>query len=429
MKKVKHEQVTLLRLVNGGQALGELASGKKIFVWGGLPDEDVTVRITKSKSSYAEGVVTEVHTVSPDRTEPKDAESFLSTSPWQIMSFDLEQQSKTQLIKEAFEQHKVELPATEDVFTDGQQFGYRNKVEFSWWWDNDTNQLDLAFFRRGGKGKVPVNGTSLNRPELNDLALQIRDLLRTKKVEARSLKTVLIRCNQQGDCVWQLYVKDRLRDLITAEEAEGLPAAGGEIIYSDPRSPASRITERLARFGAVQLQDNILGKTFSYAAESFFQVNIPVYEQSLKDMQKWILTAKTVDMYSGVGSIGLTIGGSNPTLVEIDEHAHREMLNNIKSQKSEAKAVLAPSEKALEYIDPEACIIVDPPRAGLHQAVVDKLLEAKPKRIIYLSCNPVTQARDVALLQTSYNITHCQGYNYFPRTPHIENLVVLELRS
>jgi 23S rRNA (uracil1939-C5)-methyltransferase len=93
-----------------------------------------------------------------------------------------------------------------------------------------------------------------------------------------------------------------------------------------------------------------------------------------------------------------------------------------------ATAVLAPSEKALDYITSESCIIVDPPRAGLHEDVIDALLEAKPERIIYLSCNPVTQARDVAHLATLYGIRAHRGYNFFPRTPHIEHLVVLDLK-
>ena len=90
------------------------------------------------------------------------------------------------------------------------------------------------------------------------------------------------------------------------------------------------------------------------------------------------------------------------------------------------KAVLAPSEAALEYITSQATIIVDPPRAGLHEDVVKKLLEAMPDRIVYLSCNPVTQARDVARLAEAYGVKSHRGYNFFPRTPHIEHLVVLD---
>jgi 23S rRNA (uracil1939-C5)-methyltransferase len=257
----------------------------------------------------------------------------------------------------------------------------------------------------------------------------MRDLLRTKTIGARSLKTLLIRCNRDGHCVWQLYVKDRLPELLTDEEAAALPAVGGEIIYSDPKSPASRITDRLRAFGETTLTDYVLDVPFTYATEGFFQVNIPVYEQALRDMRQFVGDKPTVDLYSGVGSIGLTIGNRPLTLVEIDQHAHREMERNIAglATATDVTAVLAPSEKALDYISVDATVIVDPPRAGLHQAVTDRLIEVKPQRIIYLSCNPVTQARDATLLTAGgYKIIHTQGYNFFPRTPHIENLLILE---
>jgi 23S rRNA (uracil1939-C5)-methyltransferase len=431
VKQPRIETMALQRIVGGGQTMGQLASGKKIFVWGGLPGETVKAQITKQKSSMAEGVVLDVLEPAPERIAPRDPESYLSTSPWQIMTFDAEQQHKAALIAEAFELHKITLPGSVEVWTDNKQFEYRNKVEFSWWWDNDTDQLDLAFFRRGSTGKVPVPGTSLARAEINTLAIAIRDLLRSKHVQARSLKTLLIRANQDGECAWQLYIKDRLTDVITESEAAALPARGGEIIYSDPKSPASRITERLASFGDMVLHDYVRDTPFNYATEGFFQVNIPVYEQALADMAKWIAADKpTVDMYSGVGSIGLTIGGSQVTLVEIDEYTFREMERNIVAQKrvGTARPVLAASEKALDYIDPLATLIVDPPRAGLHQAVIDRIREVLPGRIVYLSCNPVTQARDVSLLLGEYTIVMHRGYNFFPRTPHIENLVVLERR-
>ena len=541
MKRQSLETIHLDKIIGGGQALGTLADGRKCFVWGGLPGETVTVRITKKKSHFVEAVVEEVVSPSPDRIQPRDPDSYLSTSPWQIMPLEIEQAYKRQLIDDAFTLHNVTLPAAIDIYCDNVAYGYRNKVEFSWYSESvvsravsqkksglvsgpelfsDNNQeidadsdreessgdtLDLAFFRRGSKGKIVVDGTSLARPAINNLARAIRDLLRHKRVSARQLKTLLIRCDQSGGCVWQLYIKDRLPEIITDTEAAKLPAQGGEVIYSDPRSPASRITERLARFGNTILTDTILGIPFRYACEGFFQVNIPVYEQALRDMREWVpynkarqerqldqlaahdntdsqqrvisqkksgqhreskqhgssnsfsegfafpakarqerqldqLAARrpeekdvcetgepTLDLYAGVGTIGLTIGRGNVTLVEINEHAVAEMQRNIAElDRTGARAVLAPSEQALDYITGKKIVIVDPPRAGLHPDVIATLLQKLPPRIIYLSCNPVTQARDVALLQQSYQIAWHRGYNFFPRTPHIEHLVILD---
>ena len=465
MKRQPLETIHLDKIVGGGQALGTLADGRKCFVWGGLPGETVTVRITKKKSYFVEAIVEEVVSPSPDRIQPRDPDSYLSTSPWQIMPLEIEQAYKRQLIDDAFTLHGIALPAAIDIYCDNVAYGYRNKVEFSWYSEigESGDTLDLAFFRRGSKGKIVVDGTSLARPEINNLARAIRDLLRYKRVAARQLKTLLVRCDQSGSCVWQLYIKDRLPEIITADEATELPAQGGEIIYSDPRSPASRITERLAHFGNTALTDTILGVPFRYACEGFFQVNIPVYEQALRDMREWVLRDRTgqhsgqqlghhqkiirdprevaqifsevplaanqpiLDFYAGVGTIGLTIGGGNVTLVEINADAVREMQCNITElDRTDARAVLAPSEQALDYITGKELVIVDPPRVGLHSDVIATLLQQLPPRILYLSCNPVTQARDVALLQQNYHIVHHRGYNFFPRTPHIEHLIILD---
>lgn len=460
MKQPQFATLVLEKIVGGGQALGALEDGRKAFVWGGLPGEEVTIRITKKKSHFVEGIAAEIHKASPARIAPLDPDSYLSTSPWQTMNFDAEQHYKAALIEEAFELHDIVLPEPIEVYTDGRTSHYRNKVEFSWYSGthskgsdaavstehsaaektDDTTEaaisderdfLDLAFFRRGSRGKIVVDECSLLAEPMMILARAIRDLLQRKSTAARQLKTLLIRCDRQGNCVWQLYVKDEVFDAITADDAKCLPAQGGEVIYSDPRSPASRITARLASFGDVVLTDELLDTPFRYATEGFFQVNVPIYEQALRDMRPWLASevatpGSVIDLYSGVGTIGLTIGGPNCTLIEIDEHAVREMRRNIAQLHSTAETVLAPSEEALQYITADATVIVDPPRAGMHRDVIERLLETEPPRIIYLSCNPVTQARDVALLAEKYGIRHHRGYNFFPRTPHIEHLVVLD---
>lgn len=435
-KPVIFEHIPFSHIVGGGQTIGQLPSGKKVFAWGVLPGETATIQQTKKKSSFIEAVATTIEEASGERVEPVDPTSYLSTSPWQILDFTKESHYKSALIEEAFELHDIVLPNAIETYTDGRALEYRNKIEYSWWWDNDTNQLDLAFFRRGTKGKIPIEKTSLASPAITEAAVRIRDVLRARGLEAFSLKTLLVRASQAGEVIAQLYVKDDTFDVFTEAELTAMNIAGFELIFSNPKSPASVITKRLQQYGREALTDTILGVPFTYATEGFFQINLPVYEQALKDMQEWINTANTpqgdarpvVDLYAGVGSIGLTIGGENVTLVEINEHAVREMQRNIAAlgREATATAVLAPSEKALEHIHKDATIIVDPPRAGLHQDVINTLLEQAPERIIYLSCNPVTQARDVALLAETYGIRAHKGYNFFPRTPHIEHLVILD---
>ncbi|MES2631217.1 MAG: RsmD family RNA methyltransferase [Patescibacteria group bacterium] len=427
MKKLPIVSAKFDKIIGGGQSLATLDTGKKLFAWGVLPDEEANIQVTKKKSSFVEGVVTEVLKASKDRVEPRDPESYLSTSPWQIMTMDAEQHYKAALIVEAFELHSVVLPNAVEVFTDGREFEYRNKIEFSFWFETDTQQLSLAFFRRGTHGKISVKGTSLASPAINTKAQEVLAVLNEMHIIGRALKTLLIRSSANGDVAWQLYVKDP--EFLHNDFIAHFPNdERGEVIFSNPLSPASVITERLTA-QTLPLTDTILGTPFNYATEGFFQINLPIYEQALKDMQAFIPADKPVlDLYSGVGTIGLTIGGDDVTLVELNKDAVREMKRNIKDLDRKAEAVLAASEDVLDYITDDKTIILDPPRAGLHDDVTERLLEAQPKRIVYLSCNPVTQARDVAKLAEKYNVVSHKGYNFFPRTPHIEHLVVLDLR-
>lgn len=432
MRKIREETLKFDKIVPGGQVLGTAESGKKIFAWGVLPGETAKVRLAKSKKTHAEGFAVEILESSPERILPKDEGSFLSTSPWQIMNFSYEQKLKDEIIREAFSQNNIALPKHEEIYSDGRIFDYRNKVEFSFWWekyDEEDGELNLSFFRRGGHGKIPVSGTSLANPEINLAANRILGILRQRKTSSADLKTLLIRSSANDEIYAQLYVKNPDFTNFTDEEFGKMKIAGFELIFSNPKSPASVITKRLQSFGQKNLEDEILGINFKYATESFFQINIPVYEKVLLEIKKFIDDKKpTIDLYSGVGSIGLTVSENNLTMVEINEFAVNEMRENIKKlgRENSAKAILSASENMLDVITKDTNLILDPPRAGLNKKVCQKILETEPEKIIYLSCNPITQARDAAILGEKYKITFTRGYNFFPRTPHIENLIIFE---
>ncbi|MBP9739028.1 class I SAM-dependent RNA methyltransferase [Candidatus Saccharibacteria bacterium] len=425
MNDEQTETIVLQKVINGGQTLGELADGKKVFVWGGLPGETVIIRILKNKKTWAEGIVEEVIEASEHRVEAKDPQSYLSTSPWQIFEYDYENELKKDLIKEQFLQNDITLEVNEFSAPE-EPYYYRNKIEFSFWWNKETDQLDLAFYKRGTHSRQAVDGTSLAKPCISEAAEKIRDYLRANKYQARDLKTLILRCDQEDTVIAQLYVKEK-EFKIKVEHTE-FGVAGFSVHFSNPKSPASVITETLLVSGAQSLSDTILGARYSYAVDGFFQVSIPEYEQALEVIDQHIDHEKPlIDMYSGVGSIGLSLAdeGQKLTLVEVDERCVIEARANAAMIKPDTEVVLASSETALEHIASDATVILDPPRAGLHEKVVAELISKKPQTIVYLSCNPATQARDVALLQDTYEISYVHGFNFFPRTPHIENLVVL----
>ncbi len=415
------EEVKITKIVHGGQGLGELADGRKVFVWNALPAETVMIRIIKDKRSYAEAIAEEVIIASPLRLAAEE-DNYLATSPWQIMTFDAENEYKKDIVTELFSHEKVELPPVGNVIHDERQWHYRNKMEYSFWGNDDG--LHLALHQRGSHGKQIVSGSKLAAPAIDAGAAAVVSQLNGLNARAGDLKTIIVRCNQAGETVAALYTKlKKFTKLELPKELKGL-----RVYYSNPKSPASVPTELIYELGNTSLSDDLLDRTFHYDVDSFFQVNPPVFELALKDIQANITEPAITDMYAGVGSIGLTVASAAVDLIEMDAATAHMAAVNAQASRLETAVVEASAEKAADYISSVQPVIFDPPRAGLHPKVVDQILAATPPKIIYLSCNPATHARDLAKLQARYIINDFKIYNFFPRTPHIETLAILQLR-
>ncbi len=375
-----------------------LPPGKKGFIWNALPGETVTsFTITKSKSHYFEAVAETIENPSPHRVAPKDT-CYLSTSPWQIMDYNYELEQKRELLLETFRQAGVEVTASvHPVQTDGNDFHYRNKMEYSLYWDIADSKIKLAQRQRGSHRKIPLTTSSIERPEIYQKAQQIIDALNSRHEEARKYQSLILRCNQEGE------------------------VSGGLLENHQPHPVFDN------------LEDELLGHSYSYSPNGFFQINLPVYEMALQEIKKHIDTDKVLDLYSGVGTIGLSVARDKElTLVECNKFAFQELKKNcsIIPLRAPVRAVLSNSEDALTYIAPDQTVILDPPRAGCDIKLIEKLIEIRPRTIIYLSCNPSTQARDLKILTDgSYQITSITPFNFFPHTPHLENLVILKLTA
>ena len=415
------ETVAIDKLVHGGQGLGQLSDGRKVFVWNALPGETVEVRLIKSKRSYAEGIAETISKPSPDRLEPREA-NYLATSPWQILNFEAENRYKHDIVTELFTHEGVDLPNYGEVVHADPEWNYRNKMEYSFWGDEDG--LHLALHQRGSHGKQIVQGSELALPAVDAAANAVLTELNKLQPRAGDLKTIIVRANQKGEAVAALYTKlTKFTKLDLPKELQGL-----RVYFSNPKSPASVPTELLYELGDCTLHDELLGRAFIYDVDSFFQVNLPVYEKALATIKAHI-AADPVDMYAGVGSIGLSVAKKEATLVELDPATVAMARVNAEGSGVTAEVVEASTEKSQEYITADKPVIFDPPRAGLHAKVVETCLEALPPQIIYLSCNPATHARDLRLLSESYTIDFFEIYNFFPRTPHIETLAVLQRKS
>lgn len=415
------EKIILDKLVHGGQCIAVEPEGKKLFVWGGLPGEVVDVRVTKKKSSYLEGVVETVHKASKDRVEPKEPEVYLSSSPWQIMSIEAENRAKQSILEETFAREGVINISWQSFVAKSDMYGYRNKVEYGFW--GDDKGIHYASYIRGTHGKRIITSNALASDAINaamdGFLVFINEFAQVNKLRAGDLKTVIFRCSQAGEVVAALFMK---KNDVNFKEVKMLNGVKGmAFYYSDPKSPASIITEELHIIGDIKLTDTILGKNITYDVNSFFQVNIPTFNKVMDIITSHTKGYTIVDFYSGVGTIGVPLNATK--LVESNE----ENINMARQNAGRyTKVIHATSETAIDYILDDTILIVDPPRAGLHETVINRIKEVRPPKIIYLSCNPSTQARDITILEHIYSIPHAQGFNFFPRTPHIESLIVLE---
>ena len=384
----------IINFATTGQGIATNSDGKKIFLWNALPGEKVTeYQILKQKSHLTEAVALKFENPNPHRVLPRD-EHFLSNSPWQILDINYENSVKKQIIEELFS--KLKTPEITFEASDNEYF-YRNKMEYSLYYDHETTKIHPAIHRRGSHHKIPILTSSLENPAIYRRAMEIINELNSRQEDSRKYQSLILRCNRQGE------------------------VSGGLYENCQPHPTFKNLT------------DKILDYEFSYSPNGFFQINLPEYEKVLRKIKDFIKDQnKVVDLYSGVGTIGLTVASDkNLTLVEVDKFAHGELLNNIETIKSSTgnlniTGILAKSETIYNHITHDSTVIVDPPRSGCDTTLIETIKQKLPEKLVYLSCNPITQVRDLDSLLNYYEIKNVTGYNFFPHTPHIECLVLLE---
>jgi len=417
-----HEEVAMkiTGLTYEGMGIGEDATGRRAFVWNALVGEEVVVEIMKYKRGNFYGIATTVNKPSSDRVAPKE-EYFLSSSPWQIMSRELERKSKTMILSDVFRSVPATLP--EIGFIDAPlEYGYRTKMEFGF---HAEPTLSLAGFDRMGRGRIRIKGSALATDMVNNTAQRVVDNLVKNKALPQVLKSLIVRANSKGETVVALFVINEKNPL--DENILGNGLVGVSVYFSDPQSPASVPTKFLGSFGKNRITETIRGREFEFEILSFMQVNVPVFEKTLDRISSFIKnTSAIVDMYSGVGSIGLSVDVVKRTLVEIESTSVACARANAERNGIVAEIIESPSERAYEYISADATLILDPPRVGLHPKIIKVIKAVKPQIIVYLSCNPKTQGRDLIPLVSDYEVVFMEGYNFFPRTPHVECLVILK---
>ncbi len=413
--------VEIEKLVFGGYGFGKDEKGNTYFLLNSLPQEKVEVLNTKKRKGVFFGIAERIIKESELRRQPKE-DHFLSCSCFQILDDTFEDEIKKEIFIETFE--KISGTPIEDLgvplFCEktNRFYGYRNKMEFSF------IGKDLAFFKRESHEKVKINGCVLAKEIINESAREIIGLLPDKKI----YKSLILKTDSNDRVIAGLFVTDP--DFNFNLEKINFKKLNGFFIYYSPKnSPASLPQKLINSVGLDIFEEKLAGKTFFHSLLSFFQVNLEVFEKTINDIKKYVCNDKVVEFYSGVGTIGISLSdvAKEITMVESQHEATELAFRNILvNNVSNVKVLNKKSEDSLDLISKEKVVIFDPPRSGLHKKIIKEIIKKLPKRIIYLSCNPSTQARDFSLLKGYYKVKFLKIYNFFPKTYHLESLLVLD---
>ena len=415
------------KIVGEGKALGR-SEGKVVFCYGVLPEETARVLITFEKKNFAEAELLEIIKPSPHRIAPRE-DHYISCSPWQVMDYEFQCETKKNLIEDLLYQTTKETIKLDKFYTAKDTFGYRTKIEYSF--TGEPGALSFAFHKRGNyreKFLLP-EGCALMSPGTNAVALKILAVINELKLSTADLKTLIVReARKPGSRVAALYMKRQ--DIELPEmKFEGLD--GFLAVYSNPISSVSQVDGVIKAWGNDFVTEELAGSKFSYGFDCFFQNNMELFEEALKEIRAASFKCgKLVDLYAGVGVIGLTLRdlADKVYAVESSENSSKyAALNASQNKAPHYEIVCSMSEKAKgDIFEGTDIIVLDPPRAGLHNNVIKRIMEILPKRIIYLSCNPITQGRDAAFFLEKYKIVRSAGFDFYPNTPHSETLLVFE---
>lgn len=439
-----HYEIRTTDLVAGGAAVGRLPDGRAVFVEGAAPNELVRVTLTREDKRWAKATVVEVIEPSPDRVQPSFPASALGGASWAHVRYSAQLAAKQAIVRNALERiGKLEHPRIESIIASPEEWRYRNRIELQF--GEQVGELVLGTLAAGSDSRVLPATDSALFPEI--AAEIIPAVLRWAKASGFSawkrgvggqLRTLQLRRGvQTNELVLNLVTTSDAppqQSLVTA--LRGLHLSG--ILWSANDNPAAVLdisaTETLA--GTPMITEVVANTKFTYHATSFFQVNVRAAERLAELVQTRLGQPKElVDLYAGVGLLSYTTTGRETVLTLVESHPQsvHDAKRNAERLGREDKTTLVEAT-AEAYVrkfslSEGATVLVDPPRSGLDRAVVDALLAAKPAKLMYVSCDPATLARDLNLLKVQYEPTFIQPFDFFPQTPHVETLVVLECRA
>ncbi len=448
-----------------GKAIAKAPDGRVIFIDNAVPGDVVDVETYKKRKAYFEGKATRFIQYSDKRTTPVcEHFAYCGGCKWQDMAYEYQLEYKQkEVVNNLKRLGKIELPPVTPILGCKEIYFYRNKLEYSfsnkrWLTPEEIEQGDAITQKEGLGFHVPgmwdkildikkchlqADPSNAIRNSVREFALQNGLSFFDPRAQEGLLRTLMIRTSstQQLMVLIQFYYEDKAkRESLLNHLIDQFPeltslqyvinGKGNDTIYDQ---------EVICYHGADHIMEEMEGLTYKIGAKSFYQTNSEQAYNLYKVAREFADISKddvVYDLYTGIGSIAQFVAKQAQKVVGIEavpeaieaakENAQRNQIDNCTFYAGDMRRIF--TDKFIAKNGTPSIVITDPPRAGMHEDVIKQLLKIQAKRIVYVSCNSATQARDLALLDSSYKVTKVQPVDMFPQTHHIENVVCLEKR-
>lgn len=466
MSRLKGERfIESLVIENAGAEGKSIArhNNKVVLVEYAVPGDVADVKITQAKKSYSIASITRIVTPSPERIDPFCSHfGTCGGCKWQHMAYHTQLKYKQQQILDAFERiGKFPFPPLQAIMGSENQQHYRNKLEFTFsdrkWLESldtkdeldDAEHAGLGFHIPGRWDKVlDIDTCYLQAHPSNAIRLAVKDFAVKNgmpffnlRQQHGLLRQLFIRNTLQGELmVIVSFARDEKepREALLSHLQQQFPEITSLMFVINTKKNDSISDLDIQLFaGKDHIVEQLDGLQFKIGPKSFFQTNsaqtLQLYQKT-RELAQLTGNELVYDLYTGVGTIAAFVAKQAKQVVGIEYidqaiadakiNASLNSITNTSFFAGDMKNVLNDNFIAA-HGRPEV-IISDPPRAGMHEDVVKKILEIAPQRLVYVSCNPASQARDIAMMQEQYEVKQVQPVDMFPHTHHVENIALLE---
>lgn len=459
------ENVKIETVAAEGKSLAHV-DGTVVFVEFAVPGDIVNVKVTKKKKNYMEGFILEIVKPSEDRLQPF-CEHFgiCGGCRWQPLPYDMQLKAKQQQVWDQLVRiGHLEIPDISPILPSDKTKYYRNKLEFTfsnkrWIYNNedpdsltDEERLGLGFHVGKFFDKVlDIKHCSLQPEPSNEIRLFIREYAISHNLEFYNirentgfLRNIIVRNNQVGDVMLTVCFayddQDKIVPMLDAIAAEFPQIKSLHYVINEKLNDSISDLDCILYKGEDAIWETMGKLKFKIGPKSFYQTNSEqAYKLYSVAKEFAALTGNEVvyDLYTGTGTIAQFISDKASKVIGIEYvkeaiedariNAEANGITNCTFFDGDMKDILT-ADFIKEHGKPEV-MIIDPPRAGMHPDVVKVIMEAAPERIVYVSCNPASQARDLAMMSPMYEITAVQPVDMFPHTMHVENVCALKLKD